>query len=73
MPITVTATNKGNFCDANYDGQTNLADITAVQSRVGAIIGDATYAVQYDVSATGMIDATDVGIDQSVRGDTAAM
>ena len=65
VPITVTATNKGNFCDANRDGQTNQADITAVQSRVGSIIGSANYAVQYDVNRDGVIDATDVAFISS--------
>jgi len=62
VPITVTATNKGNFCDANRDGQTNQADVTAVQSRVGSIIGAANYAVQYDVNRDGAIDAQDVSL-----------
>ena len=58
--INVTATNKGDFCDANRDGSTNQANIGAVQSRVGAIIGAANYAVQYDVNRNGVIDAADV-------------
>ena len=62
VPVTVTATNKGNFCDANRDGQANQADITAVQARVGAVIGDANYAVQYDVNRDGVIDTTDVSL-----------
>jgi hypothetical protein len=62
VPITVTATNKADFCDANRDGVTNQADITAVQARVGAIIGDANYAVQYDGDRDGDIDAQDVGL-----------
>ena len=60
VPITVTASNKADFCDANRDGATNQADIAAVQSRVGAVIGDANYAVQYDVNRDGAIDAADV-------------
>lgn len=60
VPITVTATNKANFCDANRDGQTNEADVAAVQARVGAVLGDANYAVQYDVNRDGVIDAADV-------------
>jgi hypothetical protein len=62
VPITVTATNKGDFCDANRDGVTNQADVTAVQSRVGAIIGAANYAVRYDVNRDGVIDAADVAL-----------
>ncbi|HZY42719.1 MAG TPA: dockerin type I domain-containing protein, partial [Anaerolineae bacterium] len=62
VPITVTATNKADFCDANRDGATNQADITAVQARVGAIIGAANYAVQYDVNRDGVIDAADVAL-----------
>ncbi len=62
VPITVTATNKADFCDANRDGATNQADITAVQSRVGSIIGDANYAVQYDVNRDGAIDVADVAL-----------
>ena len=70
VPITVTATNKADFCDANRDGATNQADITAVQSRVGAIIGDANYAVQYDVNRDGEIEAPDVAliVDVCARG-----
>lgn len=60
VPITVTASNKADFCDANRDGATNQADVTAVQARVGSIIGDATYAVQYDVNRDGVIAAADV-------------
>jgi hypothetical protein len=62
VPITVTATNKADFCDANRDGATNQADVAAVQSRVGAISGDANYAVQYDVDREGDIDAQDVAL-----------
>jgi hypothetical protein len=62
VPVTVTATNKGDFCDANRDGATNQADITAVQSRVGTVLGDANYAVQYDVDRNGSIDAQDVAL-----------
>ncbi|HTP09264.1 MAG TPA: dockerin type I domain-containing protein, partial [Anaerolineae bacterium] len=62
VPITVTATNKGDFCDANRDGKTNQADVTAVQSRVGSIIGSVNYAVQYDVNRDGVIDASDVAL-----------
>ncbi|HZY41157.1 MAG TPA: dockerin type I domain-containing protein, partial [Anaerolineae bacterium] len=62
VPITVTATNKADFCDANRDGQTNQADISAVQARVGAIIGSTNYAVQYDLNRDGVIDAADVAL-----------
>ncbi|MBI5565569.1 MAG: hypothetical protein HY870_11770, partial [Chloroflexi bacterium] len=62
VPITVTASNKADFCDANRDGATNQADVTAVQSRVGSIVGDANYAVQYDVNRDGVIDAADVAL-----------
>jgi hypothetical protein len=62
VPVTVTASNKGEFCDANRDGATNQQDIQAVQSRVGAVWGDANYAVQYDVDRDGDIDAQDVGL-----------
>jgi len=62
VPITVTASNKADFCDANRDGATNQADIAAVQSRVGSIIGGANYAVQYDVNRDGAIDAADVAL-----------
>ncbi|NTU65257.1 MAG: hypothetical protein HGB05_18120 [Chloroflexi bacterium] len=62
VPITVTATNKTDFCDANRDGATNQADISAVQSRMGAVLGDANYAVQYDVDRDGDIDAQDIAL-----------
>ena len=62
VPITITATNKGEFCDANRDSATNQADINAVQSRVGAMLGDANYAVQYDVNRDGVIDVQDVAL-----------
>ena len=68
VPVTVTATNKADFCDANRDGTTNMQDVTAVQARVGAVIGAANYAVQYDVNRDGVIDAIDVAFDRSVRG-----
>lgn len=62
VPITVTATNKGDFCDANRDGATNPQDMAAVQVRVGAVLGDANYAVQYDADRDGDIDAQDVSL-----------
>ena len=62
VPITVTASNKADFCDANRDGATNQQDITAVQSRVGTVLGDANYAVQYDVDRDGDIDVQDVSL-----------
>jgi hypothetical protein len=46
----------------NRDGATNVQDVTAVQSRVGAIIGAANYAVRYDVNRDGVIDAADVAM-----------
>ena len=60
VPVTVTASHKADFCDANRDNVTNQADVTAVQARVGAVLGDANYAVQYDVNRDGVIDAVDV-------------
>ena len=33
-----------------------------MQARVGAVIGDANYAVQYDVNRDGVIDTTDVSL-----------
>ncbi|HEY4722665.1 MAG TPA: hypothetical protein VII92_12505, partial [Anaerolineae bacterium] len=62
VPITVTASNKSDFCDADRNGQTNQQDINAVQSRVGAIIGAVNYAVQYDIDRDGDIDAQDVSL-----------
>jgi hypothetical protein len=62
VPVTVTAISKGDFCDANRDGAANQADVSAVQARVGSVIGAANYAVQYDVSRDGAIDATDVAL-----------
>jgi hypothetical protein len=62
VPVIVTASHKGAFCDANRDGATNQADIAAVQSRVGAVLGSANYAVQYDVNRDGSIDAQDVSL-----------
>jgi hypothetical protein len=62
VPVTVTATNKAGFCDANRDGTTNMQDVTAVQSRVGAVIGATNYAVPYDVNRDGVINAIDVAL-----------
>jgi len=62
VPVTVTASNKSDFCDANRDGATNQADINAVQARAGTVLGDANYAVQYDVNRDGAIDAQDVSL-----------
>ncbi len=62
VPVTVTASNKGEFCDANRDGATNQQDIQAVQSRVGAVLGDVNYGVQYDVDRDGDVDAQDAGL-----------
>ena len=60
VPVTVAASNKADFCDANRDGMANQQDVTAVQARVGAVMGDANYAVQYDVNRDSIIDAADV-------------
>ena len=62
VPVTVTASNKGDFCDANHDGTTDQQDVAAVQARLGAVLGDANYAVSYDVNRDGIIDATDVSL-----------
>ena len=62
VPVTVTALNKADFCDANRDNVTNQADVSAVQARVGAVLGAANYAVQYDVDRDGDIDAQDVSL-----------
>jgi hypothetical protein len=76
VPITVTATNKGDFCDTNRDGATNQADINAVQSRIGAVLGDANYAVPYDADRDGDIDAQDVALFSAcavIYGDLRAV
>jgi hypothetical protein len=62
VPVTVTATNKATFCDVNLDSTTDLSDVTAVQARVGTLIGNANYALQYDVNRDGTINAQDVAL-----------
>ena len=40
----------------------NMQDVTAVQLRVGPVIGAANYAAQYDVNRDGVINAIDVAL-----------
>lgn len=65
IPITVNASNKANFCDANGNGTLNNADIAAIQARIGARYGDANYLLDYDLNRDGVIDASDVQAAQA--------
>ena len=65
IPVTVNASNKANFCDANGNGTLNNADIAAIQARIGARYGDANYLLDYDLNRDGVIDANDVQAAQS--------
>ncbi|MBP8251629.1 MAG: hypothetical protein KAX40_04655, partial [Herpetosiphon sp.] len=65
IPVTVNASNKANFCDANGNGTLNNADIAAIQARIGARYGDANYLLDYDLNRDGVIDASDVQAAQS--------
>lgn len=60
VPVTVTTTNKAAFCDVNGDGIGNGGDLSAVQARLGARLGDARYDYHYDVDRNGVIETVDV-------------
>jgi hypothetical protein len=62
VPVTVTVTNKVDYCDVNRDSVTDLNDMLDTQARVGALIGEVNYEVQYDVNRDGSIDAQDVSL-----------
>ncbi|HYF65290.1 MAG TPA: dockerin type I domain-containing protein, partial [Herpetosiphonaceae bacterium] len=60
VPITVNVSNKADFCDVDGSGSGDAADVAAVQARVGSGLGDANYAVRFDVDRDGEITAADV-------------
>lgn len=62
VPVTVTVSNKLNYCDANGDGATNQADVEGVTARQGAQAGQANYHYRYDLNRDGVIDSQDVAL-----------
>lgn len=60
IPVTVNASNKADFCDANGTGGLTVADLAAVQALVGARVGDELYDYHADINRDGMIDQSDV-------------
>lgn len=60
IPVTVNASNKADFCDANGTGGLTAADLAAVQALVGAHVGDELYDYHADINRDGTIDQSDV-------------
>ncbi len=62
VPVTLTVTGLGDYCDANRDGVSDAQDVEDTSSRVGAVYGEDGYAFSYDADRDGDIDAEDVAL-----------
>jgi len=60
VPVTVTVSNKMNYCDVNGDSVTDQADVDGVTLRVGSQAGDVNYHYRYDLNRDGVINGQDV-------------
>jgi hypothetical protein len=65
LPVTVTVTNKANYCDANGDGVLDQSDVDGVSARVGSNNTQDDFAFRYDLDRDGDVDQEDVTLAQA--------
>ncbi|MEZ4831092.1 MAG: IPT/TIG domain-containing protein [Caldilineaceae bacterium] len=64
VPVTVTVTNKGDYCDVDGNGVLDQADVDAVSARVGSDNSQTGFVYRYDLDRDGDVDQDDVVLAQ---------